>query len=195
MGVPLFGGTVNKPFKSVSPGLKEGFASHKTGHTATGSQIFCPFNVDTENRKYRVMFMYSVPFNQNHHMNQLAVAVCHLRYDNCKELNGYSLETVSLDIAEWMNTYISSVREEDKEHPLPLSIVGLDRHDYYYTIRSVKACLEDVCFMGEMGSSHRPEISMRMMPKNYEGLSEAVKGKAQKDNWGKEQYEKFVTHL
>uniref|UniRef100_A0A7M6DMQ3 Uncharacterized protein n=1 Tax=Clytia hemisphaerica TaxID=252671 RepID=A0A7M6DMQ3_9CNID len=190
-GCDVMGGTVNKPMRSISPGYKEAFASHKTGHSATGTQIFCPFRV---NGKYRVMFMYSVPYNQDFFSNYLTVSICELDKSACGKMHGNDLYHIRLEYVDVVNRYLDSLSDESREST-DIPRVAMDRHEYYRTIRSVKACLGDMCFVGEMGSSHKPTISMRLMPAKYEGLTSAVKGKSHTDNWTKKQYEDYVTHL
>ena len=186
-GCDVLAGTTNVAMRTVSPGMKEGFASHKTAHTAKGSWIFCPFNVD---RQYRVMFMYSIPYDQNLHSNTLAVAICESGKENCRRLNGDQMYYNDLERMEKDNFGIQQLTPDERSSAD--SEVAIDRHSYYYNIRQIKACLKDLCITGEMGSAHKTNIKLRVMPKKYEDLSQAVQGGSQKNNWNKEQYEEFV---
>lgn len=64
-------GQINKNMINVDPGKKEGFASHKTGHTAKGTWVYCLYKVNN----IRVHIMYSAPYDFNLHSNWLALAV------------------------------------------------------------------------------------------------------------------------
>jgi len=64
-------GYMNKPAVNVDPGKKEGFASHKTGGTATGSWVYCLYKVNNKH----VQIMYSAPYDFNYHTNWLSLAI------------------------------------------------------------------------------------------------------------------------
>jgi len=64
-------GKINKAMVTVQPGKKEGFASHKTAHTATGSWVYCLYKVNNK----RVHIMYSAPYSFDFYSNWLALAL------------------------------------------------------------------------------------------------------------------------
>lgn len=66
-------GYINKPFKNINQAKKEAFASHKTGHTAKGTFVYCLYKVN-QNQKH-VHIMYSAPYDFNLHSNCMGVAI------------------------------------------------------------------------------------------------------------------------
>jgi len=64
-------GKINKAMVDVQPGKEEGFASHKTANTATGSYVYCLYKVNNK----RVHIMYSAPYSFDLHSNWLALAL------------------------------------------------------------------------------------------------------------------------
>lgn len=158
-------GYMNIPMRSVAPGQKEGFAGHKTGHTATGSWIRCTFQVDNA----LVHFMYSAPYNFNHYSNTLAVAVCPKGSRDCKNMNAYKMYYNSRNF--------------------------LARRKYYYSVKTVKICKYGFCFTGSMGTSHKPTIHLKLMPTSYDNLSDASKTSSVKERWNKADYERLVGNL
>lgn len=66
-------GYIDKPMINVRPGKKEGFASHKTGNTATGTYVYCRYKV--KGNALRLHIMYSAPYSFDMHSNWLGLAI------------------------------------------------------------------------------------------------------------------------
>lgn len=64
-------GQTTIPMIDINTGKKEGFASHKTGHTATGVWVYCLYAVNNKH----VHIMYSAPYSFDFHSNWLALAI------------------------------------------------------------------------------------------------------------------------
>jgi len=188
-GCTVLSGTVNQPMKSVDPGYKEAFASHKIGNRATGTWMFCPFEVK---KKYRVMFMYSVPYSQDFYANTLTVAICKLEKANCRQIDGPGMYYMDLERAELDNKALKSLPKDVKPD---YSQIAIDRHDYYSSIRNVKTCLEDLCIRGSMGSSHHPVIRMSVLPTTFSGLVASVSSQSKQGQWEKDQWKEYVENL
>ena len=160
-------GYMNVPMRSVAPGEREGFAGHKTGHTATGNWVKCSFKVAN---KYMVHFMYSAPYNFKFHSNWLTVAVCELGVDReCPSLSAYT-----------MYYY---------RRPF------MRRRQYYYNVKTVKFCGDRLCVTGVMGTSHQPMIHIRVMPRYYSDLCHASKAASVRGHWNAYDYQRFVKSL
>ena len=135
---------MNVPMRSVAPGQREGFASHKTAHTATGSWVRCAFDVGD----IMFHFMYSAPFSFDFHSNWLAFAVCPKTDSTCRGFTAYKL---------YWNTHSYIAKRE-----------------YYYNIHTLKKCYGKICITGVMGTSHKPEIDIKVMPLSYDDLADVV---------------------
>ena len=79
-GCEIKRGQMNVPIRTVAPGLREGFASHRYGFTKYGSWIKCSFKVN----KAMVHYSYDVTAG---YKNTLSLAVCPADSDTCTDLN------------------------------------------------------------------------------------------------------------
>lgn len=166
-GCEIKSGYMNVPMRSVAPGKREGFAGHKTAHTATGNWVKCSFKVAN---KYMVHFMYSAPYNFNFHSNWMTVAVCDLGVNReCPSLSAYT-----------MYYYHRSF---------------MRRREYYYNVKTVKICGARLCVTGVMGTSHQPTIDIKVFPRSYSDLCHASKAASIKDHWNANAYRSFVHSL
>ena len=168
IGCDIETGEVNIPFRDVSSGLREGFASHKSGLHATGSWIGCQFKIYGDT----VHLMYSVPYSHDLHKNTLAVGVCSSSDPKCKNLDATKMfyDTTGKD---GLNSLFS-------------------RKEYYNYVRKTHFCGPNVCVTGTMGSSHKPTIHFKIFPKSFNNLATASKDTAAKDRWNPKDYERFI---
>jgi len=167
-GCEIAAGQMNLPLRSVAAGQREGFASHKTAHAAKGSFVKCTLLVGDK----LVHFMYSAPYSFDFHANYLAVGICHK--DMQSDTRGYPCRDLTAKIMYYYTPSFVSIRQ------------------FYRNIHTVKYCDKDLCISGVMGTSHQPEINLKVMPQKYEDLYNEVKDDSVKDHWGKDEYEKFV---
>ena len=161
-GCEMASGYMNVPMRSVASGLREGFASHKTSDSATGSWIKCAFTVNN----VMVHFMYSAPYSFDFHSNTLAFGVCPPHDHSCSGFTASSMYYGS-------SSYLA-------------------RREYYYSVKTLKKCFMGICITGVMGTNHHPEIDMKVMPESYDDLCNVAKDASLKDRWNKSEYENFV---
>lgn len=156
-------GYMNIAPQTVQPGMQEGFASHKTAHTAKGSWLKCSFAVDG---KTLVHFMYSAPHDFNLHSNWLAVAICPKADHSC----------AGLDVND-MYYY---------------SYGFLGRKEFYYDSVPLTFCREDLCVVAQMGTSHKPTVSLKVFPQNYKDLAVSGKIALERDMWAPKDYDTYI---
>ena len=158
-------GYVNVPLRSIAPGSKEGFASHKAGHAAKGTYVLCTYKM----KGTLLHIMFSDPYSYNHYENRLGFAICPEDNDKCKGIDAD-------DIYYKYSTYAKVQK-------------------YYGKYKPLKLCHGDFCLHGIMGTTHKTDISVKLYPKNYSDLSEALKSTPIKERYTKDDYEKFVKEL
>ena len=156
-------GYVNVAFRTVSSGLREGFASHKAGNAATGSYLMCTYKIMGD----EVRIMYSVPYSQDFYKNTLAVSACSMFNPSCNALT--------------INDLYSSP---------PNSL--FERREYYSVVRKTSVCGPSVCVSGTMGTSHKPTIHIKIFPRSYNKLTSSSKSTAVKNRWNPTDYERFI---
>ncbi|XP_057291281.1 tereporin-Ca1-like [Hydractinia symbiolongicarpus] len=158
-------GYMNVPMRTIIPGYREGWASHKTGNTATGTYVRCTFQANND----LIHIMYSAPYSFDFHSNWLGVAICPKNNGECKSMTA------------------------DKMYYRKSSFVSLK--EYYRSISHLRQCRGDFCFTGIMGTSHKPEIDIRIYPRSYDNLSSAVQDSSAKDRWSKGDYDGFINGI
>ena len=154
------GGAINKLMKNVVPGKKEGFASHKTHDTATGSEVYCLYKVNNT----RIHIVYSAPYDFNIHSNYLALAIT----SNSKSLNFNEMY--------WKPT----------EHRY------VEIREYYRKLRPTETCRHGFCLKGAMGSSHKPEVHIKLYAQMYDNASPSLKNSMKDMENAREKYAKFM---
>ncbi|XP_057308143.1 tereporin-Ca1-like [Hydractinia symbiolongicarpus] len=161
----LVRGQMNVPMHHVRSGYREGFASHKTGHTATGSYQRCTF----KGHNNFIHIMYSAPYSFDLHKNWLGVAICPTDDNECREMTA--------DKMYYQKSTFASIKE------------------YYENANPLMQCRGDFCFTGVMGTNHKPKIDIKIYPKSYDNLSTNVKSSAPKDKWTQDDYKKFIDDI
>ncbi|XP_057309393.1 tereporin-Ca1-like [Hydractinia symbiolongicarpus] len=159
-------GYMNTPLRTIVPGYREGFASHKTSNTATGSYVRCtfdPLNGDL------IHIMYSAPYSFDFHANWLGFAICPKSSSECRSITA------------------------DKMYYEKTSYAKLKK--FARSISQLRTCGTHFCMTGTMGTSHKPELDIRVYPTDYERLSTAVKKSSAKNRWSKGDYETFVNSM
>lgn len=119
----LVKGYMNVPMHNVKSGYREGFASHKTGNTATGSYQRCTFK---GNNNF-IHIMYSAPYSFDLHKNWLGVAICPRDDNECREMTA--------DKIYYQKANLAFIK------------------DYYEKISPLRQCRGDFCFTGAMGTT------------------------------------------
>merc|ERR1719495_1918958 len=156
-------GYINLPLTTVRSGQKEGFASHKTGSTATGSWVHCSLGVGP---KTLIHFMYSVPYSHDFHSNWLAIAVCSFSSSTCKSLNAKKMYKENYSF--------------------------MQRKEYYSSISDTKMCNDDVCVIGVMGTSHKPEIHFKVYPRSFDNTAPVIKESFKKSGKNENDWNNFI---
>ena len=156
-------GYVNVPFRTVASGLREGFASHKSGNAATGSWLICTYKIYGD----IVRIMYSTPYSFDFHSNILAVSACSTFDPKCNKITINSMY-----------------------YDTPNSLFA--RREYSNFVRKTSICGSSVCLTGTMGTSHKPTIYIKIYPKSFNRLTQASKSTAEKERWNPADYERFI---
>ena len=156
-------GHMNQPLRDVSSGQREGFAGHKTSNSATGNWVQCRYRVGTEAMIY---FMYSIPYSHDFNYNTLAASICHRSSRKCRDTS--------------INLMTTGTRGD------------LVRKTYYSTIETLKVCNMGYCITGVMGTSHKPQINLKVYPVKFSDLASAVQGSAAANHWNEKDYDNFV---
>jgi len=128
-------GLIQKPPTDIEPGGRTHIIGHKTSGTATGS---CGTVSWCTGYNLRVMVMWSVPYNQNHYSNWLAVGL--------RQKDDHENEP-----AGWFNKmYYEKVEG---------TVLG----EFYYKCPQISYLGGAIKVVGTMGSSHKAEITIKVM--------------------------------
>jgi len=129
------GGLVQKPPTDIEPGGRTYMIGHKIKGTATGSYgtvSWCTGN------DLRVMVMWSIPYNQNHYSNWLAVGL-------------RKKEDHEKDTASWFNRMYRDRQE------------GFVRGEFYYKCPLLTYLGGVIKVVGTMGTSHKAEVNIKLL--------------------------------
>ncbi|KAH3875512.1 hypothetical protein DPMN_038779 [Dreissena polymorpha] len=144
-------GVIQIPPVQIRPAQKEGFVARKTGYTATGSWGVVSWFVAEKRR--RVVIMWSVPFNQNHYKNILAVGITKGdHYHN----------------ADWADQMY--YRGSNWQ-------LGFERAEYYHSLPTVS--WEDtetgLIVAATMSTSHNAIVNVVVRSKNFSDLAKPIR--------------------
>jgi len=139
-------GDINFVLPNVKAGIEEGFASHKTSDTATGTWVRYSLVIDAD---IMFHFIYCAPYNFNFNTNWLSIAMCPKSNTLCRSLNANKM---------YYNSY-------------PF----MKRKRFYYDINPIGICYDDTCVVGWMMKDHHPTMYLLVLPKNYYDLSEKTR--------------------
>ena len=157
-------GYINVRLNNVRSGYVEGFSSHHVAGTARGSWMRYSLLIDSD---IYLHFMYSFPYSHDFHTNWLAVALCGNDDSTCRTLTASKM---------YYNNY-------------PF----MDKKSYYNPpFKYVKTCFDNLCVMGLMGGSHKPVITIKLIPKSYYELATIVIEKLLSLGLTRKDYEEYV---
>ena len=142
------GGVISSKPQAVAPNHKEYMIARKTGHTATGSYGTVAWDVEDR----LTLVMWSEPYNFNHHVNTLAIAIVkphEYTSDTCDDLY------------------------YDKTSFTPMA-----KAEYYHSHRTLFVCDDVICIRGIMDTSHKPTVNIIVGPASEENFASS----AQKPN-------------
>lgn len=156
-------GYINTPLTTVHGGQKEGFASHKTGNTATGSWVRCTLQYGANTLFH---FMYSAPYSFDLHSNWLALAICPKTNSQCRHLNANNMYYKSYGF--------------------------MRRREYYYSVTNTKVCNDVICAVGQMGTSHHPQIHIKVYAKKLNDASAVIQKSFKENGLKSSNYDNFI---
>lgn len=168
-GEETHSGVINCPIPTtVKAGYVEGFASRKSDRAPTGTMVRHSWIVDDD---IMIHFMYSAPFAFTYfNKNFLAVAACLESDQQCRSLEAYDMCNNEF---QFLKRKIFYDPEVDLKDP-------------------VGVCVDEVCVMGWMTTSHHPIVRVFAFPKNYYDLDFGVR---EKSGVSLDDYQWFVEHL
>ncbi|CAH1779987.1 unnamed protein product [Owenia fusiformis] len=140
-------GQIAVPPTSVKPRTKETMIAHKTGHLATGTSGVASWRFAKGGRAYRIIVMWSVPYNQDHYSNWLGLGI---------------RPEQSTDPA-FNDMYY---RTDDS---------WFVKKDFYHNTNTLKFCKFGVCVSGAMGTTHKPRVIVRFIPQSIDDLAIGLK--------------------
>jgi len=167
-GLRLYGfeeedGHITVPLLGVRPGTREAFASRKNDYAFLGSEVRFSFTIDDD---IMLHFMYEVPW-MRYFGNTLSVALCEKTSSTCRGLKVKNMHDEDFPFLK---------RKYYKDDTVPIGI-----------------CYDNLCFVGSMGLTGRPIITLAVLPKFYHDLEEMERKKLAK--LSPEMYNDFMKKL
>jgi len=157
-------GWMNHIFITIGAGLKEGFASHKTGNTAKGTWVYGRFQLDYSTY---VHVSYSIPYSKDFHSNTLSLAICGRNDAQCKSLDANKM---------YYNHYS-----------------WMDRKEFYSgKQRSAQICARGFCIIGDMGNDNAPTINIKVYASDLKNVAGGVREALKKHGGGESDYKNFI---
>lgn len=144
------GGYLSVPPQAVLPSKREAMVSHKNSGTATGTYGTVSWLIKDNNR--RVVVMWSAPYNFNHYSNWMGV--------------GITTAGVTTHNNNWFD--LMYYRSSDRD-------LGFSREEYYYTVNTILYRDAKFEIRGTMGSSHKAEAKIKVIPINEDDLASPIK--------------------
>ncbi|CAH1779988.1 unnamed protein product [Owenia fusiformis] len=140
-------GQISTPPTSVKPRTKETMIAHKTGWLATGTSGVASWKFVKGGSAYRVIVMWSIPWNQNHNSNWLGIGI--------------------LPEQPFDPSFNDMYYRTDNS--------WFVKKAYYRNTNTLRFCKYDVCVSGSMGTTHRPQATIRFIPQSVDDLAIGLK--------------------
>ena len=142
-------GYIKIPPSAIQPGSKKAMITHKNGGTTTGTCGTVVWKVSVAGSEFYILVMWSVPFNQNHYSNWLAIG---LTQDETVAQSSNLFNKMYYNDFEWF------VRQE-----------------YYRDSRTIRITNSYVELEGIMGTNHKPEVKIVVKPKEAKDYAPGTK--------------------
>lgn len=149
-------GYVDIPPVSVSPGLKEAFVGYKNSLTTTGTTGVAVWKVGDTNT--RLLVMWSIPWNHNHHSNVLALGFQEGRV----HLDNETYYEMYYDCEPWFcrRSFVNAT------HCTPVDIMHVKR-----------SCR----VQGSMGTTHKTQAMVNFLPLVEDAVAPNLKNVLSRD--------------
>lgn len=156
--VRLYKGNIVTPPGQIAPGSRDAIALEKGGGcNGTFGTISWLISMGSESASRRVVVMWYMPFNFNHHVNKLAVGI-----------TKPGVKSVHQDGNAWYY-YMAEDAKKDVRHRFQY-----ERRDFYWAVRTAEVSDELFEVQGTCGNTHVCEAKITILPKRNKDVAPNV---------------------